>query len=103
GLLVPTREPAFARQEARQRLELCAAKGRVDVRQAIVVRDCVVEVLPSMGLLSGRAQVLGLPPETGIVRDDRPAAAGRDHLVSVEAQYAHRAEAAGMPAVEGAA
>ncbi len=77
-------------EEAVELLELGATECRVQVRQAVVEADLVVDEGPFARQLCRRRQVLGAAAKLLVIGQDGAAAAGGDDLVAVEASSAAR-------------
>lgn len=86
---------AFVGDENLKLLQLGAAQCRIQVGQAVVVADLVVDVFVWMGLLGGGGDVFGAGAQ-GLVGEDHAAPAGGDDLVAIEAQRAQEADGTGV-------
>ena len=76
-----------------------AAKGGVDIGQAVIIAGHVMHELPGMGHLGGGSDVLGKLTQFIIIGDDHAAAAGGDGFVAVETEYAQLTKSARVPAL----
>ena len=93
------RELAFCGEKAGQLLHLGAAQCGVDIGQAVVVANLVVDEQPFVRHLGGGGEVLGEFAQLLVVGEDGAAAAGGDDLVAVEAQGRDLAPVACVPAL----
>src|SRR5262249_16767878 len=93
---VARREPTFCLDEATELLELGTAEGGIDIGEPVIVADLIVHEGPLMRLFGGRLPMLRRPRHPAIRGEDRATAAGRDHLVAVEAECRHLAVIADM-------
>ena len=91
--LIPGAHPAPLLDAVRQRTQLAAPDGGVEVAHPVVESDVLVFV-PGNRLTRLRAQVAGPLDDRRVVAHDRAATSGGDHLVAVEREDGNLALAA---------
>ena len=79
-----------------QQFHLRAAQCSVEVGQAIVVSNLVMNEFVGMRHLGRGGQVLGAARQCLVVGDNHAAAAGGSHLIAIEAKRGQAAKSAGV-------